>query len=101
MLKNITAVLWALGFAGLTWAQPVDLNLATEVELDGLQGVGPALSQQVLQERQKSPFRDWDDVTRRVKGIGPQKARSLSEQGVRVHGQAYAGKPAGQKSAPN
>ena len=101
MLKKIAGVLLALGFAGLTWAQQIDLNKATEVELDGLKGVGPALTQEMLNERKKAPFKNWDDVTSRVKGIGPQKARSLSEQGVRVRGTAYAGKSADKKPAKN
>jgi competence protein ComEA len=99
MLKKIAGVLLAVGFAGLTWAQPIDLNKATEIELDGLKGVGPVLTQEVMSERKKAPFKDWDDVTSRVKGIGPQKASNLSEQGVRVQGNAYAGKTAEKKPA--
>lgn len=34
-------------------------------------------------------------MTSRVKGMGPQKALSLSEQGVRVQGSAYTAKSAG------
>jgi len=101
MLKKIASVLLALGFASLTWALQIDLNQATEVELDGLKGLGPALTQEMLNERKKAPFKNWDDVTSRVKGIGPQKARSLSEQGVRVQGKAYAGKSTDKKPAKN
>jgi competence protein ComEA len=36
MWKKIAGVLLTLGFAGLTWAQQIDLNKATEVELDAL-----------------------------------------------------------------
>jgi competence protein ComEA len=93
MCKKITALLWAFVGVGLACAQPLDLNKANEIELDGLQGVGPALTRQVLAERNKAPFTDWADVTRRIKGIGPQKASRLSEQGVRVQGQAFADQP--------
>ena len=74
--------------ASVAWAQ-VELNKASEIELDGLKGLGPAMTRQVMDERQKTPFRDWPDVMQRVKGIGPKKAVSLSEQGVRVQGKAY------------
>jgi competence protein ComEA len=88
MVKMIaTAAVTAL-FVGVTWAQ-LDLNKATEVQLDGLKGLGPAMTRQVMDERQKAPFRDWPDVMQRIKGIGPKKAISLSEQGVQVQGQAY------------
>lgn len=99
MLKKIAGVLLALGFAGLTWAQQIDLNKATEVELDGLKGVGPVLTKAVVDERKKSPFKNWEDATNRVKGLGPQKASSLSDQGVRVNGSAWTGKPAATKPA--
>jgi competence protein ComEA len=99
MLKKITGALLALGFAGLTWAQQIDLNKATEVELDALKGVGPVLTKAVMDERKKAPFKNWEDATTRVKGLGPQKASSLSDQGVRVQGSAYTVKVAEQKPA--
>jgi competence protein ComEA len=101
MLKKITGALLAFGFAGLTWAQQIDLNKATEVELDGLKGVGPVLTKAVMDERKKAPFKNWEDATSRVKGLGPQKASSLSDQGVRVQGSAYTVKAAEQKTAAN
>jgi competence protein ComEA len=99
MWKKIAGVLLTIGFAGLTWAQQIDLNKATEVELDALKGVGPVLTKAVMDERKKAPFKDWEDATSRVKGLGPQKASSLSEQGVRVQGSAYAVKVADKKPA--
>jgi len=78
--------------AQAAWAQ-VELNKASEIELDGLKGFGPAMTRQVMQERQKTPFRDWPDVMQRIKGVGPKKAASLSEQGIRVQGQAYGQAP--------
>jgi competence protein ComEA len=101
MLKKITGALLAFGFAGLTWAQQLDLNKATEVELDALKGVGPVLTKAVMDERKKAPFKSWEDATSRVKGLGPQKASSLSEQGVRVQGSAYNVKAAEPKPAAN
>jgi competence protein ComEA len=99
MLKKMTGVLLAIGFVGLSWAQQIDLNKATEIELDGLKGVGPVLTQAVMDERKKAPFKDWEDATSRVKGLGPQKASSLSEQGLRVQGSAYTVKVADKKPA--
>ena len=101
MLKKITGLLLAFGFASLTWAQQIDLNKATEVELDALKGVGPVLTKAVMDERKKNPFKNWEDATSRVKGLGPQKASSLSDQGVRVQGSAYTAKSADSaKDAP-
>jgi len=99
MLKKISSALLAFGFASLTWAQQIELNKATEVELDALKGVGPVLTKALMDERKKAPFKDWEDATSRVKGLGSQKASSLSEQGVRVQGSAYDVKAAEKKSS--
>lgn len=92
MMKKIAGLVLAFGFASLTWAQQIDLNKATEMELVALKGIGPVMTKEVLNERKKAPFKDWNDVTSRVKGIGMQKATSLSSQGVRVQGSAFTGK---------
>ena len=92
MIRKIaTAAVTAL-LAGTTWAQ-VDLNTATEIELDGLKGLGPTTTRQIMVERRKAAFQNWPDVMRRIQGIGPKKAAQLSEQGVQVQGQSYGHVP--------
>ena len=92
MIKKMAVTIATVMWAGVTWAQ-VDLNKASEIDLDGLKGVGPTLTREVMTERNKAPFRDWPDVMQRVKGIGPKKATMLSEQGVRVQGEGYGQNP--------
>lgn len=84
---------------GIAWAQ-VDLNKAREMDLDGLNGVGPTMTRHIMNQRQIAPFRDWADVMQRVKGIGPKKAANLSDQGVRVQGQSYGQAPASSMTKP-
>ena len=76
---------------GHAWA--LDINTATEADLDGLKGIGPAMSGAMLTERQKQPFKDWADLRRRVKGLGEKKATQLSAEGLTVNGQSYGSKP--------
>lgn len=71
----------------------LEINQASEAQLDSLLHVGPALSQKILSQRQQSPFADWPDLIRRVPGIGPRRAQQLSHQGLTVQGQAYPGAP--------
>ena len=92
MLKKTLSTLVATLFAGMAWGQ-IDLNQASEIDLDGLNGLGPTMTRQILAERQQGPFRDWRDVMNRVKGIGPKKAAHLSEQGLQVQGLGYAQAP--------
>jgi competence protein ComEA len=51
-------------------AHPIDLNIAGEMELRSLPGVGPVLAQRIIEARGKEPFRTVEDL-RRVTGIGP------------------------------
>ena len=69
--------------------QTLDLASARDIDLDGLRGLGPATTRLILQERERQPFKDWQDLMRRTPGIGPKKAAQLSEQGLRVQGQPY------------
>ena len=49
---------------------PVDLNTATQAQLEALPGIGPSLAQAILQERaHEGGFHSVDDL-RRVHGIG-------------------------------
>lgn len=67
----------------------VDVNTATEAELDGIKGIGPALSGKILKARQQGPFKDWADLMQRVKGIQPRSARQLTDAGLSVNGAGY------------
>ena len=87
MKHLLKGLLPALALCGA--AHALDIETAREMDLDGLQGLGPAITQQILRERQRVPFRDWADLQRRVRGLGPQTAARLSAQGLRVQGQAY------------
>lgn len=77
---------------GVAFAQ-VDLNQASEAELDSVRGLGPATTRRILQERERQPFKDWADLVARVHGIGRASAARFSAQGFTVNGQAYAPAP--------
>lgn len=47
----------------------VDLNAATEEELETLPGVGPKLAERIIAAREKQPFESWEDVER-LEGVG-------------------------------
>jgi len=49
--------------------QRIDINRASAAELQRLPGIGPVMSQRIIQEREKTPFRSVDDL-RHVSGIG-------------------------------
>jgi competence protein ComEA len=82
---------WLPALALCGTAHALDIENAREMDLDGLRGLGPATTRQILHERERTPFKDWADLQRRVRGLGPQTAARLSAQGLRVQGQAFGG----------
>jgi competence protein ComEA len=56
--------------------EPTDINQATAVELQRLPGIGPKISQRIVDERSKGTFKSVDDL-RRVQGIGPKTLERL------------------------
>lgn len=69
----------------------VDVNKATEAELDGIKGIGPVTSKLIMSERKKAEFKNWDDFVARVKGVGDKSAAKFSAQGLTVSGAKYEG----------
>jgi competence protein ComEA len=90
MFRTLTAVL----LAGLTFAAQaaVDINKASQAELESVKGIGPAMSERILDERKKGEFKDWTDVIVRVKGVGEGNAARFSAAGLTVGGNGYAAK---------
>jgi len=88
MLKKLLACVLLLGTFTVAFAA-VDINKASEAELDGIKGVGPATTQQIMTERKKSDFKNWEDLMARIKGIGPARAAKLSAEGMTVGGTSY------------
>ena len=69
--------------------QALEVNDASEAELDGLRGIGPPFTRRLLEARQQQVFQSWHDLMSRVSGMGPKVARSLSRQGLTVQGLGY------------
>ncbi|CAM5795636.1 ComEA family DNA-binding protein [Rhizobacter fulvus] len=92
MIKKILAAVLAL-FAAAAFAA-VDANKATQAELEGVKGIGPAISARIIEERNKGAFKDWQDMVTRVKGVGEGNAAKFSTEGLTVNGTAFAGAPA-------
>jgi DNA uptake protein ComE-like DNA-binding protein len=65
------------GAAALLYGCPLDPNRATAADLELVPGIGPARAQAIVRARHFAPFRDLEDVDRRVHGIGPAGVASL------------------------
>jgi competence protein ComEA len=89
MLKKIFALI-AMLYAAATFAA-VDVNKASAADLDGVKGIGPAISSKILEERKKGNFKDWNDFIERVKGVGEGNAAKFSAEGLTVNGAGFKG----------
>jgi len=107
MIKFLVAAFAAL-FAAAAFAA-VDVNKATQAELESVKGVGPAIAGKILDERKKGAFKDWADLVNRVDGVGETNAAKFSAEGMTVGGTAFKGaapaakkddKPAAKAAAP-
>ncbi|MGG4603342.1 ComEA family DNA-binding protein [Paenalcaligenes sp. Me131] len=79
--------LW--GFSALAWA--VNVNTATDEQLQQIKGIGPKTAALIMEERERGgPFVDFQDLQERVKGIGAKRAQSLEQGGLTVQGSESA-----------
>ncbi|MEY4751234.1 MAG: hypothetical protein RIQ60_3448 [Pseudomonadota bacterium] len=87
MIRFLIGMLFMV-LSGLVGAS-VDINKATQAELESIKGIGPAMSGRILDERKKGGYKDWLDVIDRVKGVGPGNAAKFSDGGLTVDGASY------------
>lgn len=94
-LYLIAAILASIQFAFAA----IDINTATESELDKLPGIGPTKAKAIIEDRKKNgPFRSTEDL-KRVKGIGDKTFDELKSQ-ITAGGAKAASTPAKPSLAP-
>ena len=57
---------------------PININIASEKELDALPGIGPAIAQRIVEHRSSQQFTKIEDIMQ-VKGIGKKKFAKIKE----------------------
>jgi competence protein ComEA len=98
MIKKLLLVVlgWLLVVASVS---ALELNSASQAELDALKGIGPVKSKAIVDERTKNgPFKNADDFATRVKGVGDKTVVNLEAQGLTINGSSAP--PAGSTAKP-
>lgn len=81
MLKNILAAA-VLSLSAMA-AHAIDVNSADRAALQGIKGIGPAIAQTIITERDAhGAFADEADLAKRVRGVGPKSAKHFTAGGM-------------------
>ena len=90
-MKKLLYVLFAWLVAIQCAFAAININTATEAELDKLPGIGPVKAKAIVEERKKNgAFKSIEDI-KRVKGIGDATLGKLKSE-ITVSGAAAAPK---------
>jgi competence protein ComEA len=87
MIRKLIAIVLAT-FALSAFAA-VDVNKASQAELETVKGIGPGLSGKILEARKAGSFKNWADMVERVGGVGPGNAARFSQAGLTVAGATF------------
>jgi len=87
MIRKLIAIVLAT-FALSAFAA-VDVNKASQAELETVKGIGPGLSGKILEARKTGAFKNWGDMVERVGGVGPGNAARFSQAGLTVGGTTF------------
>ena len=87
MFKKILAAT-AMLFAAASFAA-VDVNKGSAGEIDEIKGIGPTMSQRIIDARKEGEFKSWEDFMARVKGVKAKTAAKLSAEGLTVNGKPF------------
>src|SRR5882672_6271193 len=84
--KFLFALMSLMLTINMAWAA-TDANSASKEDLDKIKGIGPAIAQKIVDERQKNgPFKSLDDLQKRVSGIGEASVKKMVAEGLTVGG---------------
>ncbi|MBU3631117.1 helix-hairpin-helix domain-containing protein [Polynucleobacter sp. AP-Melu-500A-A1] len=79
------SALLALGSLGIAAAQSINVNTATQSELESIKGIGPAKAKTIIAERlDGGHFQDANDLQKRVRGIGMKSVEKMVDNGLSI-----------------
>ena len=85
-------------------ASPINVNTATQSELESIKGVGPSKAKTIIAERlDGGHFQDAQDLQQRVRGIGMKSVEKMMNHGLTIEAPSSFREPHGrsQKTGPS
>jgi len=79
------AVTLAVSALGVAVASPINVNTATQSELESIKGIGPSKAKTIIAERlDGGHFQDANDLQKRVRGIGMKSVEKMVDNGLTI-----------------
>ena len=86
----------ALASLGLAVAAPINVNTATQTELESIKGIGPSKAKTIIAERlDGGHFQDANDLQKRVRGIGMKSVEKMVDNGLTIEAPSSFREPNG------
>ncbi|OYY13335.1 MAG: DNA-binding protein [Polynucleobacter sp. 35-46-11] len=95
LLKSLVfSVLVAV--SALSSASPINVNTATQSELESIKGIGPSKAKTIIAERlDGGHFQDANDLQKRVRGIGMKSVEKMVDNGLTIEAPSSFREPHG------
>ena len=85
-----------LAASGFGIAGPVNVNTATQSELESIKGIGPSKAKTIIAERlDGGHFQDANDLQKRVRGIGMKSVEKMVDNGLTIEAPSSFREPHG------
>jgi len=95
LLKSLVFSVF-VAFSGLAAASPVNVNTATQSELESIKGIGPSKAKTIIAERlDGGHFQDANDLQKRVRGIGMKSVEKMVDNGLTIEAPSSFREPHG------
>ena len=86
----------ALTSLGVAIASPINVNTATQSELESIKGIGPSKAKTIITERlDGGHFQDANDLQKRVRGIGMRSVEKMVDNGLTIESPSSFREPNG------
>ena len=77
-------------------ASPINVNTATQTELESIKGIGPSKAKTIIAERlDGGHFQDANDLQKRVRGIGMKSVEKMVDNGLTIEAPSSFREPNG------
>lgn len=92
----VVAVTLFISSVGVAFAAPINVNTATQSELESIKGIGPSKAKTIIAERlDGGHFQDANDLQKRVRGIGMKSVEKMVDNGLTIEAPSSFREPNG------